>query len=351
MRGYAKTWIAFLALFCNSCFCVNAFAIYDTVQPRNQISGGQISLSSTRVPVLSERQMQFWEDANDGIEDMAILLEGKMGKSMDKIRGFARSAQGIDPKPFPSCPGHDPSEEHINGLASKPFWDARSEDGKRLFPWAEELEKKSDVIVKECQQKLQEERKMAEKGMFSRDSSWQNKVMGKGWAAIRLRRLGVWNPKNCDEFPKTYDLLRSLNIPFAVRGVCFAQQLPNTGVLPHSDGRNFILTAHLGLKIPDGCWMKVGEEVQAWKEGKLTIIDTSFTHSTSNPTDSERNVLIIDFWHPELTKAERKGLEFVYDLRNKFEKGQVPFRRPRSLKEEKPQGLLAWWQSVVTSAE
>jgi hypothetical protein len=28
-----------------------------------------------------------------------------------------------------------------------------------------------------------------------------------------------------------------------------------------------------------------------------------------------RHVLIIDFWHPELTEAERAGLEFIYDLR------------------------------------
>jgi glucan biosynthesis protein len=95
----------------------------------------------------------------------------------------------------------------------------------------------------------------------------------------------------------------------------------------------------------------VGEETQTWQEGKLTTLDTSFEHSTGNPTDSERHVLIIDFWHPELTEAERAALEFVYDLRNKFESGKVPVRKPRSLMvaqgESEGGGLGALWNSIT----
>ena len=173
--------------------------------------------------------------------------------------------------------------------------------------------------------------------------------MGTGWSAIRLQRLGVWNMENCKQFPKTYELLRSLGIPLAVRGVCFAKQAPNTGVAPHSDGRNFILTSHLGLSIPDGCYMECGGERQTWTQGKLTTLDTSFVHSTSNPSPTEdRHVLIIDYWHPELTDAERAALEFVYDLRNKFESGVVPYRKPRSLQqEEEGQGLGGLWKSLT----
>merc|ERR1719232_1728974 len=120
--------------------------------------------------------------------------------------------------------------------------------------------------------------------------------MGEGWSAFRLKRLGAWKEENCKKFPKTYQLLQNLDIPFAVRGVCFAKQLPQTGVSPHSDGRNFILTLHLGLTIPDGCFIQVGDQIKKWKEGKALILDTSFMHSTSNPTDFERHVLIIDFW-------------------------------------------------------
>jgi len=245
------------------------------------------------------------------------------------------------PAPNGYAVGHQPSEEHVDGLTAKPFWNVL--DYENLFPWAAELEAKSDVIAKEFEAKLARDEQI-----FSSDSAWQNQVMGTGWSAVRLQRLGVWNADNCREFPETYELLRSLDIPFAVRGVCFARQAPGSGVQAHSDGRNFILTSHLGLKVPEGCWMKVGEEQRTWEAGKLTTLDTSFEHSTGNPGDSERHVLIIDFWHPELTEAERVALEFVYDLRNKFESGQVPTRKPRSLQQQQEQeGLGALWNKLT----
>ncbi len=279
--------------------------------------------------------MQFWEDVDDGLNDVATVYEEE-GQNIDRIRTFALSAQGKIPAPEASGPGHQPSEEHVDGLTAKPFWDVADEPDK--FPWAEKLEANAHIVIAELQEKL--DREAQQQSLFAGDSAWQNNVMGTGWSAFRLQRLGVWNVENCKEFPKTSELMRSLNIPFAVRGVCFARQAAGSGVQPHTDGRNFILTSHLGLKVPEGCWMKAGDEERSWEEGKLTTLDTSFEHSTGNPTDSDRHVLIIDFWHPDLTPAERAALEFVYDLRNKFESGDVPFRKPRALmEEEEGQGL------------
>jgi len=90
----------------------------------------------------------------------------------------------------------------------------------------------------------------------------------------------------------------------------------------------------------------VGEEQRTWEKGKLTTLDTSFLHSTGNPTDQERHVLIIDYWHPELSEAERAALQFVYDLRNKFESGMVPFRRPKSVV-KKEEGSGGFWNKLT----
>lgn len=213
-----------------------------------------------------------------------------------------------------------------------------------MFPWARDLEEGSEIIVQEYEAKLKQDKD----DRFAGDSAWQNQVMGEGWSAIRLQRLGEWKTEICNQFPATFSLLRSLSIPFAVRGVCFARQAPHSGVQPHSDGRNFILTAHLGLKIPKGCWIQVGTEPnkREWEEGKLTVLDTSFSHSTGNPTSEERHVLIIDFWHPELSAAEVAALSYIYDLRNKFESGGVPFRKPRSSERTQPV-LSTLWQKMA----
>lgn len=303
--------------------------------------------SSIALAALSERQQQFWEDVEMGLDDIEDYYKNK-GMDIDRIRQFGRSARGeIDP-PKGVVPGHEPSEENIEGLTAKPFWDVANLPDQ--FPWASKLEEKAEIIQKEFEAKLEESQ------MFSSDSAWQNQVMGGGWSAIRLQRLGIWNQDNCKQFPETHELIRSLNIPLAVRGVCFARQAPGSGVQPHSDGRNFILTSHLGLKVPEGCWIEVGGERKGWEEGKLTTLDTSFTHSTGNPSTEDRHVLIIDYWHPELTEAERAALEFVYDLRNKFESGMVPFRRPRGTfaekeKQEEGGGLGGWWSKVTGGSE
>mmetsp|Transcript_14000 Transcript_14000/g.20037 ORF Transcript_14000/g.20037 Transcript_14000/m.20037 type:complete len:367 (-) Transcript_14000:87-1187(-) len=293
-----------------------------------------------KLDALTERQMQFWEDVEKGLDPIEQYYMDAKGENISRVREFARRAQGLTPVPQPLAPGHQPSEEHIDGLTARTFWDLNPAN-EELFPWALKLEQKSGIIQAELEEKLAKGQKL-----FVGDSAWQSQIMGGGWSAFRLQRLGVWNVENCEEFPKTYELLRSLNIPLAVRGVCFARQGCQSGVGSHSDGRNFILTAHLGLKIPNGCWIKVGGEEREWQEGKLTILDTSFDHSTGNPTDDDRHVLIIDFWHPELTEAEKSALSFVYDLRNKFETGNIPFRTPEALR-KKNEGLVGLWNSFT----
>jgi len=194
--------------------------------------------------------MQFWEDVDEGLINVATVYDER-NLDIDRILNFAQTAQGINPKPIPTLPGHQPSEEHVDDLTAQPFWDAASDPVN--FPWAEKLEANAHIIMEELQAKL--DREAQEQSLFAGDSAWQNNVMGKGWSAFRLQRLGVWNMENCKEFPKTSALMRSLNIPFAVRGVCFARQGAGSGVQPHTDGRNFILTSHLGLKVPAGAWV------------------------------------------------------------------------------------------------
>lgn len=65
--------------------------------------------------------------------------------------------------------------------------------------------------------------------------------------------------------------------------------------------------------------MRVATEKKAWEENKVVVIDTTFEHETGNASEEDRYVLIIDFWHPDLTEAERAALRCFYDLRNQFE--------------------------------
>jgi aspartate beta-hydroxylase len=60
--------------------------------------------------------------------------------------------------------------------------------------------------------------------------------------------------------------------------------------------------------------MKVGEVTKSWENGVGMCADTSFVHSTGNDSETaDRYVLIIRFWHPELTRHERNGVRFLFD--------------------------------------
>jgi hypothetical protein len=83
------------------------------------------------------------------------------------------SARGEIPPPKGDAPGHQPSEEHVDGLTAKPFWDVVDEP--ELFPWAAALEENAHVIAQEFEEKLARDEEM-----FASDSAWQNQVMGQG---------------------------------------------------------------------------------------------------------------------------------------------------------------------------
>ena len=93
--------------------------------------------------------------------------------------------------------------------------------------------------------------------------------------------------------------------------VFFAKQGPRSGILPHTDKNNFIITCHIPVIVPNEnlCWIKVGNETHYWQKGEAVVFDTSIVHSTQNNADTDRYVLLIRFWHPELTEAEVKAFK------------------------------------------
>jgi len=272
-------------------------------------SGTSQRLFSTASPEvkIGPRKQLFFDIVESGLNDRFDE------DAITKIHKFCQYAKCIISAPEPQGFMHDPIEEFVEGLSAKAWWDPST------FAWVKGLEDKSAVINAELESVLKQQQ------VFQGDSPAQ-RLMGAGWTAFRLQRLGNWNKENIALFPETTKILEGLDIPFAVRGVMFAKQQPGSGVQAHSDGRNFILTAHLGLKIPtqpESCWISVAGEKRSWEKNKVMIFDTSFTHETDNTSDSDRYVLIVDFWHPELSKQEREALEFIYDTRNKFETGKA----------------------------
>lgn len=209
--------------------------------------------------------------------------------------------------------GLQKATSYIEGLTAEPFHDV----GSTHYAWMRQLEREHLIIRDELTRALSNPQLSSIGNRIWAAAAREEAIAyGPDWKTLVLQDRCVWDETNCALFPKTVGLLKGCKVPTVE--AFFARQAPGTGIKPHSDDTNFILTSHLGLDVPEGeCWMKVGDYKQEWMNGRGMIADTSFIHSTSNDSSSKtRYVLILRFWHPELTLVERHALQFLFDALN-----------------------------------
>ena len=54
--------------------------------------------------------------------------------------------------------------------------------------------------------------------------------------------------------------------------------------------------------------MRIANERVRWSAGKIFVIDDSFEHEVWHQGDTIRLVLLVDFWHPDLSVNQRQKL-------------------------------------------
>lgn len=111
--------------------------------------------------------------------------------------------------------------------------------------------------------------------------------------------------------PQTLEIIRSLPglyVDYPWGDAALSLQVSQSQLNAHCSVDNLRLRCHLALEIPDGCGIRVGSETRSWEEGRGLLFDDSFEHEVWNRSASDRLVLIVDFWHPDLTDAEMRAL-------------------------------------------
>lgn len=210
---------------------------------------------------------------------------------------------------------HQYATSFIEGLDAVPFYhDLTSESSK--LKWVGYLEQHWETIANELKI-VTSQKGFQEKG----NNVWKPPVVeaansyGPGWRTLILQDR-VWDPVNTNLFPETTAILQNEELGIPSVEAFFARQAPNTGIKLHTDFCNFILTMHLALYAPiDKSWIEVGGERRYWQSGKGLVFNTSFYHQTMNESeDEERHVLLIRFWHPDLSDIERRALSFLFEL-------------------------------------
>lgn len=141
------------------------------------------------------------------------------------------------------------------------------------------------------------------------------------WTALYLWRHGKPVEENARRFPATMHALE--NVPLTTFGsrtpdVLFSRLEAGAHIPPHTGILNCRLICHLPLIVPQGCWLRVGNETRQWEEGKLLIFDDSMEHEAKNPSKELRIILLFDIWRPELTTEERSAISAVFDAIDQF---------------------------------
>ena len=193
------------------------------------------------------------------------------------------------------------------------------------MPWAEAIEAAYDDICAEYEAAVK-----ADAAQFPyvpgavATTAW-GKLRGKmDWSALYLH----FNAILTDEaklFPKTLKALEAA--PLVSRDglpleTFFSRLKPGTHIPPHCGLTNSRLTVHLPLIVPDGCEIRVGNDIHKWEEGKIIGFDDSFQHEAWNRADSDRTVLIFETHHPDLSETEIEAIERVYAANDKWVRGR-----------------------------
>jgi aspartyl/asparaginyl beta-hydroxylase (cupin superfamily) len=148
-------------------------------------------------------------------------------------------------------------------LSCRPFHDTRE------YPWAAKLEAQHGLIRDELMSVLSDEKKLAAgnnvwvgalqqegqvlliRAMYNAHPliEWSTQAYGPQWKTLGLQDRGVWDITNVKLLPGTTKAVLESGAPSCE--VLFARQGPRSGIAPHSDNNNFILTYHLGIAVPE----------------------------------------------------------------------------------------------------
>jgi aspartyl/asparaginyl beta-hydroxylase (cupin superfamily) len=131
------------------------------------------------------------------------------------------------------------------------------------------------------------------------------------WTVYPFWHMGVNVESITRRCPRTMALIESLPglcVDYPWGDALFSVQGPQSSLHPHCSVDNLRLRCHLGIRIPDGTGIRVATQTRTWTEGRCLLFEDSYEHEVWNRSHERRIVLIVDFWHPDLTPIEVQAL-------------------------------------------
>lgn len=207
---------------------------------------------------------------------------------------------------------------HCEGL-HYPFLPADEFFEREHFPWLDQLEAASGLILAELQTIL------ADPGTRLTPyislppgvpaNKWSGLDKSLNWGAFHLWKEGERYDEACARAPQTAALIESLpicRINGRAPNVFFSILKAGSHIPPHTGVTNVRSVVHLPLIVPEGCEFRVGGETRSWVQGKAFVFDDTIEHEARNRSKRDRAILILDVWNPYLSEHEQKMICQLY---------------------------------------
>lgn len=178
---------------------------------------------------------------------------------------------------------------------SRPFYDIAD------FPFTAELEANWEAIRREFE--------ALDQGQLI---DWPEEIYKGSWSVYGLYAFGEKLEENCGRCPVATRVIEG--IP-GLTTAGFSVLMPGSRILPHLGYTNTVLRCHLGLIVPDGCRIRVGDQIREWEEGKTMVFDDTLEHEVWHDGTTPRIILLLDFVRPG-QRFDFRGAEGVQPLLN-----------------------------------
>lgn len=146
------------------------------------------------------------------------------------------------------------------------------------------------------------------------------------WTQFYLYKSGEEQAKNCQTFPKLFEVLHSLPNAICTSnqkclfGNCFLTRLTSEKNKDNHIEKgltNCCIRVHLGLICDDqsSAYVLVNKRKRLPIGNKrTTLYNDALEHSIENPTNQNQVFLTVDFWHPDLSSEMRKQLASIFHV-------------------------------------
>lgn len=209
--------------------------------------------------------------------------------------------------PFPndtnSTFAQNPNVFYCRELQSAPFWDTD------MFEETIILESNFDRILPEFES-IVNNKSLGE---------WKRNDTSTGsWEVFHIINQGAVVEQNAQQCPVTMSIISELPSVMTKNvfgNVSFSVVQPSTVISEHYGPTNTRLRCHLGLVCDPTYSLSVSDETRTWETGKTLVFDDSFLHSVYSSGDGPcdyRAVLIVDIWHPDVTRKERDIIDVAF---------------------------------------